>query len=198
MKLRLLIALLLFSKLLFSQEKDSLSIDSIPQHSIKKAVIFSAILPSSGQIYNSINMEKGTKGKNKVFWKVPLIYTALGATGFFLIKNQNSQHSIKTEFKDRYENNSTSLNEKWKNYDSLGLVSLYNKYSTRRDLSILAFGATYLIQIIDAGIEAHFVKFDLSEDLTFQIRPKFYNYSSYGLGLSFNFHEKNRLTDFKF
>jgi hypothetical protein len=198
MKLRILFALLFFSQLLFSQEKDSLANDSIPNHSIKKAVLFSAIIPSSGQIYNSINMEKGTKGKNKVFWKVPLIYSALGTTGFLLIKNQNTQHSLKTEFNNRYVNNSTTLNEKWKNYDSLGIVTLYNKYSNKRDLSILAFGAIYLIQILDAGIEAHFVKFDISENLTFQIRPKFYNYSSLGLGLCFNFHEKNSLTNFKF
>ena len=198
MKLRILFALLLFNQLLFSQENDTLAQDSTNQHSIKKAVLFSTILPSAGQIYNSINMEKGTKGKNKVFWKAPLIYTALGTTGFLLIKNQYSQVSIKTEFNNRYISNTTLLNDKWKNYDSLGLVSLYNKYSSRRDLSILSFGAIYLIQIIDAGIEAHFVKFDLSEDLTFQIRPKFYNHSSYGMALSFNFHEKNRLTNFKF
>ena len=198
MNLRLIIAFLCFSSLLFSQEKDSLIIDSIPQHSPKKAVIYSAILPGAGQIYNSINMEKGVKGKNKVYWKVPLIYAFLAYTGSSLIKNQTTQHDLKTEYNNRYVNGSGSTNSKWEQFDSLGLVTQYTTFARKRDLSILTFGAVYLIQIIDAGIEAHFVKFDLSEDLTFQIKPKLYSFNSLGVGMSFNFHEKNRLPKYKF
>jgi hypothetical protein len=198
MNLRLIIAFLCFSSLLFSQEKDSLIIDSIPQHSPKKAVIYSAILPGAGQIYNSINMEKGVKGKNKVYWKVPLIYAFLAYTGSSLIKNQITQHDLKTEYNNRYVNGSGSTNSKWEQFDSLGLVTQYTTFARKRDLSILTFGAVYLIQIIDAGIEAHFVKFDLSEDLTFQIKPKLYSFNSLGVGMSFYFHEKYSLPKYKF
>ena len=198
MNLRLIIAFLCFSSLLFSQEKDTLIVDSIPQHSPKKAVIFSAIIPGTGQIYNSINMEKRVKGKNKVYWKVPLIYAFLAYTGSSLIKNQSTQHDLKTEYNNRYVNGLGSTNSKWSKFDSLGLVAQYAKYARKRDLSILMFGASYLVQVIDAGIEAHFVKFDLSEDLTFQIKPKLYNFNTIGIGMTFNFHEKNRLTKYKF
>jgi len=190
MKMRLFIAFLCFNSLLFSQEIDSLAKDSIPQHSIKKAVILSAIIPAAGQVYNSIYMEKGVKGKNKIYWKIPLIYSALGATGYLLIKNQLTKQSIKQEYKDRYITPKSELNLKWDGLDSISIVTNYNQYSTRRDLTLLAFGAAYLIQIIDAGIEAHFVKFDLSEDLTFQVKPKIYNFNTIGIGMSFNFHEK--------
>ncbi len=198
MNLRLIIAFLCFSQLLFSQENDSLTIDSIPTHSPKKAVIFSAIIPGAGQIYNSINMEKGVKGKNKVYWKVPLIYGFLAYNGSSLLKNQLTQRDLKTEYNNRYVNGSGLTNSKWEQFDSLGLVAQYTKFARKRDLSILSFGAVYLIQVIDAGIEAHFVKFDLSEDLTFQIKPKIYNFNTLGVGMSFNFHEKNRLPKYKF
>jgi hypothetical protein len=188
MILRLTIAFLSFSTLLFAQKSDTLVVDSIPVHSVKKAVILSAIIPSSGQIYNHLAIEKGVKGKNKVYWKVPLIYSALGATSYFLIQNQLNQLSAKNEYKFRDANPSIEfLDIKWQDYDKEGILSMYQKYSTRRDLSILAFGAVYLIQIIDAGIEAHFVNFDISEDLSLKINPVILNRSTIGIGMSFNF-----------
>lgn len=199
MKLRLFVAFLYFPYFLFSQKTDSLTVDSIPKHSVRKAVILSAIVPASGQFYNFLHTEKGQKGKNNVYWKVPLIYSALGLTTSFLIKNQSIQHSLKVEYNNRYVKIDPNLNEKWNNYDSAGIVSLYNAYSRRRDLSILLVGATYLVQLIDAGIEAHFVKFDLSKDLTLNVRPKLYNFNTAGIGISFNFHpENNRLPNIKF
>lgn len=199
MKLRIFVAFLYFPYFLFSQKTDSLTVDSIPKHSVRKAVILSAIIPASGQFYNFSHTEKGQKGKNNIYWKVPLIYSALGATTYFLIKNQSIQHSLKLEYNNRYVNKNSNLNEEWNKYDSAGIVTLYDFYSRRRDLSILIVGATYIAQLIDAGIEAHFVKFDLSEDLTMNIRPKLYNFNTAGIGISFNFHpENNRLPNIKF
>ncbi len=187
MKLRLAIAFLSVSHFLFSQS-DTTKHDSIPQHSVKKAVIFSAVLPGAGQFYNYANTAKGVKGRNNVFWKVPIFYAAVGSTGYFLIKNQVTQQSLKNEYKDRLNNVPTGqLNPKWTDYDNAGVLTLYKRYSTRRDLSILAFGMAYLFQVIDAGVGAHFVKFDVSDDLTFQIHPVLLNTRTAGIGLSLNF-----------
>lgn len=188
MKLLLAFTLLFHSTLSFAELKDSLVRDTIPVHSIKKAVIFSSVLPGAGQFYNYKWTPAGTKGRNNVYWKVPLYYAAIGTTGYFLVKNQATQLSLKKEYNDRANNVPPSdLNQKWSSYDSLGLVSLYNIYSTRRDLSILAFGASYLFQIIEAGIGAHFVKFDISEDLTMHLQPVILDNRSAGIGLCINF-----------
>ena len=189
MKFRIVFLFTTISSFLFSQNKelDTLKQDSIPQHSVKRAVIYSSILPGAGQVYNYLNIEKGVKGKNNVFWKVPLIYAGVGAAGYFLVQNEFTQLSLKQEYNYRKENNGEISNQKYVYYDSLTLLSEHSRYLTKRDLSILVFGAAYLVQIIDAGIEAHFVKFDISDDLTLQIRPKLLNQNTVGIGLCFNF-----------
>ena len=79
-KATLLYIMDIFNKHLFDMEK----------HSVRKAAIFSAVLPGAGQVYNHLAMPKGQK---KAYWKVPIIYAGLGATGYFALKN-NSLKSI--------------------------------------------------------------------------------------------------------
>ena len=181
-------AFCLFSTFSFAVEKDSLARDTVPVHSIKKAIIFSSVLPGAGQFYNYKWTPTGTKGRNNVYWKVPLYYAAIGTTGYFLIQNQITLSSLKKEYYDRTNNVPESQwNPDWTSYDSTGIVSLHDIYATRRDLSILAFGAAYLFQIVEAGVGAHFVKFDISEDLTMHLQPVILNNRSAGIGLCLNF-----------
>ncbi|MEY3236455.1 MAG: hypothetical protein RI883_556 [Bacteroidota bacterium] len=170
---------------LFSQDlPDTLVVkDTIKVHSPKKAVIFSAIIPGAGQVYNHLAMPKG---KKKAYWKVPLIYGALGSTTYFIIKNQKTQKSLKQEYSNRL--NGGALNNEWGNYDDQGLLTLYDQYLNWRNLSILGFSAIYLVQIIDAGIEAHFVHFDISQDLSLAIEPAYFGQNTVGLKFNFNFH----------
>jgi hypothetical protein len=156
--------------------------DTIKVHSPKKALIYSAIIPGSGQVYNHIAMPKG---KKNAFWKVPLIYAGLGATGYFLIKNQQAQRSLRTEYDNRI--NGGTINPKWSDYDDDAVLTLYGKYLDRRDLSIIGYGLVYLLQLADAGIEAHFVNFDISEDLSLAIEPAYLGKNTIGMSLTFNF-----------
>lgn len=158
------------------------NIDSVKVHSPKKAIILSALLPGAGQVYNHIAMPKG---KKNAFWKVPLIYGGLGVTGYFLISNQLTQLSLKEEYSNRLNNG--TLNPKWELYDDQGILTLYNQHLNWRDLSILGFAAVYLLQVVDAGIEAHFVNFDVSEDLSMSIKPAYLGKNTVGLSLNFNF-----------
>lgn len=185
MKLSISIGLLIFTFCSYSQEEimNSKIEDSIKVHSPKKAIILSTFLPGSGQIYNHIAKQKG---KKNAYWKLPLIYAGLGATGYFLIHNQQTQLSLKQEYTDRLEGN--VLNPDWNLYDDQGVLTLYDTYLDRRDLSILGFGAIYLLQIVDAGIEAHFVTFDISEDLSLAIEPAYFGKNTLGLSFNLNFH----------
>lgn len=142
--------------------------DSIKPHSIKKAVIFSAVLPGAGQVYNHIAMPKG---KKKAYWKVPLIYAGLGATAYFAITNNIEQKKLKTEYNNRV--NLNIYGEEYSNYDNQGILQLYQQKANRRDLFFLGMGLVYLLQVADAAVEAHFVNFDVSEDLSMRIRPAY-------------------------
>jgi len=164
----------------FSQtikEKDSIA------HPYKKAMLYSAIIPGGGQIYTSFKSEK--KFKN-AFWKVPLIYTGLGFIGYRLAVNQITAISLKTEYSNRQ--NGGSLNQEWIQYDDYSVLALYNSYLNNRDLSILGLAAVYFIQIIDAGVEAHFLKFDVSPNLTLNFDATLMSSNSPGIRLNLTFH----------
>jgi hypothetical protein len=152
-------------------------------HSVKKAVIFSAVLPGAGQVYNHLAMPKGQK---KAFWKVPLIYAGLGAAGYFLVQNNTLKKDLRAEYDSRQDGNVPS--EQFQQYDDAGILQLYAIHRTRRDLSILALGVVYILNVVDAGVEAHFVHFDVSDNLSMSFHPVLMPNYSPGLGLRLNFH----------
>jgi len=156
--------------------------DTVPEHPYKKSILFSAIIPGGGQVYNSIIKKKGFK---HAIWKVPLIYGALGATTYMLIQNQQTQRSLKTEYISRTEG--IVSNPQWAAYDDQGVLYLYRQYLDQRDLSILAIGAVYLLQIIDAGVESHFINFDVSENLTLEVHPVILQSQIPGININLKF-----------
>lgn len=171
----------------YAQTADAITIDSLAQvkdtgHSVKKATILSAVLPGAGQVYNHLAMPKG---KKNAFWKVPLIYAALGGTGYLLIKENTLQRELKNEYKTRIAGGEGL--EKYALYDLQGVETLHNQHLNRRDLMILAFGAVYLLQVVDAAVEAHFVRFDISEDLSMSIRSAYLAPGQAGVKLSLGF-----------
>lgn len=166
----------------YQLETEPIQSDSVKPHSIRKAVILSAVIPGAGQIYNHIAMPKG---KKKAYWKVPLIYAGLGASTYFLITNQATQKSLKQEYTNRIDLNPGAI--EWSGYDDQGVLTLYNQYLNWRDLSIVAVGIVYLLQVTDAGVEAHFVNFDVSEDLSLGFDPVILDYKTPGVKLSLNF-----------
>jgi len=92
---------------------------------------------------------------------------------------------LKTEYKNR---DLGITSDKWSAYDQSGVLTLYSIHSRRRDLFLIGTIAFYLIQIADAGVEAHFVNFDVSENLSLNISPRMYDFNSGGIGLTLNFH----------
>jgi hypothetical protein len=144
------------------QQKDSLKLQ---YH--QKSMLYSALIPGWGQIRNTIDAAQ----HNNAIWKVPLIYGGLGAAGYFLVSNQQTQLELKQEYTNRI--NGGSLNPTWAAYDDPAILQLYRQYLDWRDLSILGFAAIYLFQIAEAGAEAHFVHFDTNPDLSISIEPSF-------------------------
>jgi hypothetical protein len=72
-------------------------------------------------------------------------------------------------------------------YDNIALVSLYDQYARLRDFSILGLGGVYLIQMMDAAVEAHFLHFDVSKNLALDVRPVLMNRTTAGLRFDFKF-----------
>lgn len=171
---------LVLSSGLYAQT-DTRTNDTVNAHSFKKAMVFSAVIPGAGQVYNHIAMPKG---KKKAYWKVPLIYAGLGTTTYFALSNNNLKNKLRTEIEYR-QNNPEGLN--YLEYDSGALTTLYVQHRNRRDFAIVGIGLVYILNIIDAGVEAHFVNFNVSKDLSLSIQPVVLTNQTPGLSLCFNF-----------
>lgn len=185
MKLVFLFAALTFS--FWSRSQDSIPPidDTVKVHSVKKATLFSTVLPGAGQVYNHLAMPKG---KKKAFWKVPLIYAGLGATGYFLISNQKTVLELREQY--RIIDAGGTATGQWAVYgsDQNSILTLHDQYARWRDFSIIGLIGVYAFQIADAAVEAHFVSFDVSEDLSMRIAPTLLSYNTAGMKISFNFH----------
>ncbi|MFT6997426.1 MAG: hypothetical protein ACJAQ4_001179 [Cryomorphaceae bacterium] len=131
------------------------SIDQL--HSPKRATIMSAVLPGLGQIYN------------KKYWKVPIIYGGFAVAGWYLNDNNKQISLYKDAFKAETDNDPETDNVT--DFTSTQLEELISQYKTWRDLSYIAIAAIYVLNIIDANVDAHLFYFDVGEDLTLNIQP---------------------------
>lgn len=133
-------------------------------HSPKKATYYSMALPGLGQAYN------------KKYWKIPVIYAGFGTLVYFISTNTQEYNT----FLDAYayvleEQEGPPPNEMVERYNSdlKKLRTIKDYYRRNMELSYIITGALYILQVLDATVDAHFVEFDVSEDLSLQVDPYF-------------------------
>lgn len=182
-----------FSFLLLGQETDTLSTgkkvekeDTANVHSPKRAARLSIMLPGAGQVYNSLAMPKG---KRNAWWKVPIIYGALAGSGYLLVENHILQRDLRAEYEYRMESNGTPNpeNPEFFELDMPGVLQQYESHKGSRDMMLILFAAAYGLNILDALVEAHFVDFDVSEDLSLKIAPSMKANQSFGVSFALRF-----------
>ena len=109
----------------------------------------------------------------------------MGFTAYRFIVNQQLVSELKSEYRTR-EAGETGA-EKFAQFDNQGILTLHGDFSQKRDFALLGFIALYGFQVLDACVEAHFLKFDISEDLSMQLQPRFLHNRYPGMGISLNF-----------
>ena len=159
----IVILLICFSGCLYSQEQDtavkSKEVKKAIYGSARKAAIMSACIPGLGQVYN---------GK-RAFWKVPLIYGLLGGISYWGISNQIKYKYYSNNLAAIYDNNLNTRNTS--GYSSDQLITEKRYYKKYRDIAIMVGALVYILNIIDANVEAHLKTFDVSDDLSLQVKP---------------------------
>jgi len=128
-------------------------------HSPKKAALFSAALPGLGQAYN------------RKFWKIPVIYAALGVTTYFVIDNSRNYKRYREEYIYRINNPGLTNDTELSVYDDGQIRTIIDQYQRWRDLSYITLGAFYVLNIVDATVDGYLWRFDVSENLSFHLRP---------------------------
>ena len=142
----------------------------------KKSTILSSLIPGAGQVHN--NSIRPHEIRNKLWWKLPIIYGGIGVTCFQINLNNQEFRNVKNERINRLNGN-PPLNFTYYSSDQLKLIQ--EQYRRLRDLSIISFLGVYLIQIIDANVEAHLFLFDINDNLGFHFKP------FYSLGYQSNY-----------
>ena len=125
-----------------------------------RAAALLGVFPGGGQLYN------------KRWWKVPLVYAGMGVAGYFVIDNGKEYRAARDNYRWLVDGDTlTNPVGKFAEADPAQLKAYRDAYSRYTELSWVAFSLTYLLSITEAFVDAHLTHFDVSEDLTLQIRP---------------------------
>lgn len=139
---------------------DSVLVGSAPptEHSPLKATMLSATLPGLGQIYN---------GK---YWKVPIIYAAYGGVAYALNFNNTNYQRFRRAWVARVDGNPNTTDE-FPRIATDRLLRATNYYRRNLELTYIVAAAVYVLNILDATVDAHLLDFDVGDDLSMKLSP---------------------------
>lgn len=156
-----------------NRTQDTLKTNDIDPLTPAKAAFYSAILPGLGQAYN------------KKYWKIPLVYGAIGTSLYFYLDNNKKYNQYRDAYKRRLEGYS---DDDYSYLDNSRLIAGQKFYQRNRDLSTLFVVAFYALNIIDANVDAALLQFNVDENLS--VRPVIYPTNvtlQTNVGLTFNY-----------
>jgi hypothetical protein len=147
--------------------KDPLLDSVVKKHSPKKAAIRSAIFPGLGQIYN------------KKYWKLPIVYGAMGTSAAVFFYNYTSYKDTRFAYKVKYNMrvNGTdsalfaSIKPNLRPLSEESLRFYRNQFRRDIDFSALVFLLLWGLNVVDATVDAHLKAFDVSPDLGIRLKP---------------------------
>lgn len=131
----------------------------------KKATIYSAILPGAGQVYN------------KKIWKTAIIYAGFAGIAYGYYYNNTLTKSYQKALDARFDTLSTTIDTRYPDLTDGTVTSLRNYHRRNRDICILSFAGLYILNIIDANVDANLQEFKINKDLSLNVKPHlaFYN-----------------------
>jgi len=146
-----------------------------------KAAFYSAVLPGLGQAYN------------KRYWKIPLVWGAMGASIYFYVRNDKQFDRYRDAYKRRLagfkddefsdENGNPLISDD-------GLIRAQQQFRRNKEVSLLVTLLFYSLNIIDANVDAHLLQFNVDENLSLSPHYKYNqleNTTDLGLTLNFKF-----------
>lgn len=146
-----------------------------------KATLYSTFLPGLGQAYN------------KKYWKIPIVYAALGITTERFFTNQKEYNRIKrayTYLTDNDPSNDVLIDPDLQRLDKNALSFYRRQFRKNMDYSVLFFVIFWGLNVADATVDAHLKYFDVNDNLSFKIKPvQLPNTNVPGLSLSMNIHK---------
>lgn len=138
-----------------------------------RAAFYSAVLPGLGQAYN------------KRYWKIPIIYAGIGTGIYFYAQNTDDYNRFRDAYKRRLAG---FTDDEFQGISDQRLRDAQRTAGRNRDTSIIVSLAFYILNIVDANVDAHLQQYNIGEDLT--ILPKINTNNldvapNYGLSLTY-------------
>jgi len=159
-----------------SQEKE-INFDELDPSAPSKAAFYSAVLPGLGQ------------GFNKKYWKIPIVYAAIGTSIYSYDFNQKKYWDYRNAYKSR---KAGYKNDPYQNLiiDDDRLLDGADFHKKNRDLSMVFIVGFYILNILDANIDSHLKQYNVNESLSLKPYLNYgseLSYESIGLSLNLNF-----------
>ncbi|MDX9750110.1 MAG: DUF5683 domain-containing protein [Flavobacteriales bacterium] len=129
------------------------------RHSPPKATLLSAVVPGAGQIYN------------RKYWKAPIVWAGLGTCVWFIQDNHREYHRYRDAYLALVDDDPATVDEFNGQYAPEQVRNVMDTYRQWRDLSYLVTGLVYMLNVVDANVDAHFVRFDVGAELSLGIGP---------------------------
>ncbi|WP_300026463.1 DUF5683 domain-containing protein [uncultured Maribacter sp.] len=148
-----------------------------------KAAFYSAVIPGLGQIYN------------KRYWKVPIVWGAIGGSAYMYIYNNDQYQRFRTAFKRRqagFTDDEFNGEGTLPLFDEDDLEYQQERFQNDRDLWLVAAIGLYALNIVDANVDAHLKQFNIDDDLSIDFEPyldfnQVTNSPNYGMALIIKF-----------
>ena len=154
------------------------------QHSPKRAALYSAVVPSLGQAYNH------------KWWKMPIVLGGVAGLGYYGYINYMDFDTMKKACAYKAGNSTytnAEIDQLVAKYSETQLQTIRNDYRRSFEISCIAMFAWWVLNIVDATVDAYFFEYDISSDLSMSVSPCMMNAEvptmgmTTGVSLKFNF-----------
>jgi hypothetical protein len=123
-----------------------------------------ALIPGAGQIYN------------QRYWKLPIVYAGFGVTTYFIIANRQEYIKYNNAYicsskEDNSQDGFVCDDPLGQKYSTTDLQTFRDYYRRNLELSFIATAAWYVLQMLDATVDAHLTHWNVDDDLTVEVEP---------------------------
>ena len=132
-----------------------------------KAMIMSLIIPGTGQIYN------------KSYFRVPVVWGAVGGMGYLVYKNTREYNCLRDAYIASIDMVPYVFPDHCSDFEGITnssqLKALRDQANSNRQLSIVGLSLVWIMNGIDAFVNAHLKEFDIDENLSIDFGSRFDN-----------------------
>lgn len=162
----------------YTDIQESNAKDSTMKYNPTKAGLYSAVLPGLGQYYN------------KKYWKIPIVWGAVGTGVGVIVYNDKQYKRYRTAYIAELNGQPHEFSD-IPGVDKTVLGNTQDRAKRQRDYAIAITGLVYVLNIVDAVVDAHL--YEQKHDPDLAIKPTVVNdnlgmgYAKAGLSLTYRF-----------